>query len=138
MATINHCEKLGYKEEDIIIDSILGGATKLSSFDAKAKSSIQIMQRSSELWRHYEIIRGVVRAQNGHKGVNFRFLIAPQFSMPTKMLPIQFSLDETSLLLDHGERDANLVIKRLLNDPENEFEIRRSSPFTMRYYNKER
>ena len=96
------------------------------------------MQRSSELWRHYEIIRGVVRAKTGHNGVNFRYLIAPQFSMPTKMLPIQFSPDETSLLLDHGERDANLAIDRLLNDSDTEFELRLKSPFTMRYYNKDR
>ena len=40
MAAINHCEKLGYEEHDIIIDSILGGATKLSAFDAKSKSSL--------------------------------------------------------------------------------------------------
>ena len=58
--------------------------------------------------------------------------------MPTKMLPIQFSLDETSLLLDHGERDAELAINRLLEAPETEFEVRRTSPFTMRYYNKDR
>ena len=43
MAAINHCELLGYEEEDIIIDSILGGATKLSSFNANKKNSIQIM-----------------------------------------------------------------------------------------------
>ena len=58
--------------------------------------------------------------------------------MPTKMLPIQFSLDETKLLLDHGERDANHAIDRLINDPDTEFELRMKSPFTMRYYNKER
>ena len=40
MAAINHCEKLGYSEHDIIIDSILGGATKLSEFNGKGKSSI--------------------------------------------------------------------------------------------------
>ena len=43
MAAINHCEMLGYEEENIIIDSILGGATKLSSFDANGKNSLQIM-----------------------------------------------------------------------------------------------
>ena len=53
------------------------------------------MSRSSELWKYYESIRGVMRAKNGHTGVNFRFLIGPQFNMPTKMLPISFTLDET-------------------------------------------
>ena len=95
MAAINHCEMLGYEEEDIIIDSILGGTTKLSHFDAEKKNSFQIMSRSSELYKYYESIRGVMRAKNGHTGVNFRYLIGPQFNMPTKMLPISFTLDET-------------------------------------------
>ena len=138
MAAINHCELLGYEEEDIIIDSILGGATKLSSFNANKKNSIQIMTRSSELWKHYETIRGVMRAKNGHTGVNFRYLIGPQFNMPTKMLPIQFDTEETEQLLDHGERDAKHAIDRLLNDPDAEFELRLKTPFTMVYYNKER
>ena len=77
MAAINHCEMLGYEEEDIIIDSILGGATKLPSFETRGKNSLSIMTRSSELWKHYETIRGVMRAKNGHTGVNFRYLIGP-------------------------------------------------------------
>jgi len=39
MAAINHCEMLGYEEEDIIIDSILGGSTRLGTFDANKKNS---------------------------------------------------------------------------------------------------
>ena len=95
MAAINHCEMLGYAEKDIIIDSVLGGSTRLANFDTKKKNSFQIMSRSSELWKYYESIRGVMRAKNGHTGVNFRYLIGPQFNMPTKMLPIAFTLDET-------------------------------------------
>ena len=79
------------------------------------------MSRSSELWKYYESIRGVMRAKNGHTGVNFRFLIGPQFNMPTKMLPIAFTLDETKQLLNHGERDSNTAIDRLMNHPETEF-----------------
>ena len=138
MAAINHCEMMGYEEEDIIIDSILGGTTRLSHFDADGKNSFQIMSRSSELWKYYQSIRGVMRAKNGHTAVNFRYLIGPQFNMPTKMLPIQFDSDETRQLLDHGERDANTSIDRLLNNPDAEFELRLNSPFTMKYYNKDR
>ena len=32
MSAINHCEALGYAEEQIVIDSIVGGATELPNF----------------------------------------------------------------------------------------------------------
>lgn len=39
MAAISHCEALGYKEEDIIIDSIVGGTSTITKFDAAGKNT---------------------------------------------------------------------------------------------------
>lgn len=138
MAAINHCEALGYEEEDIIIDSIIGGSTELSNFNPKFENAFGVMRRASELWKYYDTMHGVMRAKNGHPGVNFRYVIGPSFNMPSKFLPLQYTLTETHTLMDHGERDANRAIVNLLNYPDDEFARRLKHPTTIKYYNEAR
>lgn len=64
--------------------------------------------------------KGVIRAKNGHAGVNFRYVIGPTFSMPTKVIPFQLSEHETLNMLEHGQRDAQLAIQSLMYDAEEE------------------
>ena len=138
MAAVNHCEALGYDEKDIIIDSIVGGSTELSFFNPELENSFGIMRRASELWKFYDTMHGVMRAKNGHPDVNFRYVIGPTFTMPSKFLPMQYTLSETHSLMDHGERDANRAIVNLLQYPEDELEKRLNHPTTLRYYNQTR
>lgn len=65
-------------------------------------------------------MHGVLRAKNGHPKVNFRYVIGPTFSMPTKIIPYKISYEETKILLEHGERDAKAVITNLIKNPEKE------------------
>lgn len=65
------------------------------------------MARAAELYQYYKIMRGLLRAKNGHTGVNFRYVIAPTFTMPSKIIPFQLTESETKTMLNHGERDAN-------------------------------
>jgi len=95
MSAINHCEALGYKEQDIIIDSIIGGSTQIKPWSTDGKNSFSIMRRTSELWKFYDVMHGVLRAKNGHTGVNFRYVIGPTFTMPSKIIPTRFTYDET-------------------------------------------
>ena len=138
MAAINHCEALGYDEPDIVIDSIVGGSTELAAFHPHVENSFGVMRRASELWKFYDTMHGVMRAKNGHPKVNFRYVIGPSFNMPSKFLPLQYTLTETKQLMDHGERDASRAIVNLLNYPEEELNRRLTHPTTIKYYNQER
>ena len=64
------------------------------------------MQRSSYLFKFYQNILGVVRARDGHRDVNFRYVVAPPVTMPTKLVPLSSTPEETTALLAHGEREA--------------------------------
>ena len=43
VAAINHCAELGYKESDIIIDSVLGGRAEVEEWEGKNKNAFQVM-----------------------------------------------------------------------------------------------
>lgn len=81
ISPILHCEMLGYKEEDIIIDVVLGGNPKLSSVMAQYYNSIKMAQRTLEIMNYYEVMFGLLRAKQGHPGVHFRYVIGPTISV---------------------------------------------------------
>lgn len=107
LGAINHCQHLGYLEEEIIIDNVLGGNKTLNIWQRSVfTNSFGVMARAAELYEYYKIMRGLIRAKNGHTKVNFRYVIAPTFTMPSKIIPFQLSEGETKTMLEHGERDA--------------------------------
>jgi len=118
MSAINHCEALGYKEEDIVIDSIVGGSPYLDEFDGASSNTWSVLRRTGEVIKFYEVVHGVLRAKSGHTGVNFRYVVGPTFSMPSKIVPIKFSPTETKSLMDHGERDAKNQVHMMKIDKE--------------------
>lgn len=121
-----------------MIDTILGGNKSLPSYAPSFENSFTIMARAAQLYEYYKITRGLLRAKNGHTGVNFRYVIAPTFTMPTKIIPFQLSEQETRTMLEHGQRDVRMAIDSLLYSPEYEIQQRLASPQYIYYYNKER
>ena len=79
VAAINHCVELGYKEEDIIIDSILGGRAEVETWEGKNKNAFQVMERTAELWDYYLGMHGILRSKAGHSDVNFRYVVGPTY-----------------------------------------------------------
>ena len=55
-----------------------------------------------------------MRAKDGHRNVNFRYVVGPEFDLPSKVVPLNYSERETEMLLDLGERDAKATIYKLL------------------------
>jgi len=55
-------------------------------------------------------MHGVIRAKDGHKDVSFRYVVAPSFNMPSKIIPLSYKPEETKSLMDIGERDAERAI----------------------------
>lgn len=53
MSVINHCESLGYAEEDIVIDSIISTPKELPYYDGKGANAFKVLKRSGELFKYY-------------------------------------------------------------------------------------
>ena len=138
LSVINHCESLGYKEEDIVIDTILSGQREVSQFDSEKANAFTVLKRSSEIFKYYQHMHGIMRAKDGHRNVNFRYVVAPSFHMPSKIVPMSHSIQETRTLLEQGERDAERTIYKLLYKTDEEITKRIHSPMELRFYNKER
>ena len=85
---INHCESLGYKEEDIVIDTILSGEREVGHFESEKANAFSVLKRSSEVFKYYQHMHGIMRAKDGHRNVNFRYVVAPSFQLPTKIMPL--------------------------------------------------
>jgi hypothetical protein len=62
ISPIVHCENLGYEEEDIIIDVILGGTPHLQRVNAYYYNALKIMQRTLEVMDYYDNMFGILRA----------------------------------------------------------------------------
>lgn len=79
-----------------------------------------------------------MRSKDGHRDINFRYVVAPSFALPTKIKPLDYTVDEVYSLLRHGERDADRTIYELLYETDEEITRRMNGPLEMRFYNKER
>lgn len=55
------------------------------------------------MWKYYEKTLGILRARITHSDVMFRYLIGPEFSMPNKISPMEFSYERTLELIRQGE-----------------------------------
>lgn len=88
LSVVNHCECLGYEEKDIIIDTIVSGKIEVPPFDPKGANSFSILRRSSELFKYYQHMHGILRAKDGHRNVNFRYVVGPSFNLPSKVMPL--------------------------------------------------
>jgi hypothetical protein len=138
LSVINHCESLGYKEEDIIIDTVISGKIDISHFEGQGSNSFSILKRSSEIFKYYAHMHGMLRAKDGHRNVNFRYVVGPQFNLPSKIIPLSYDPAEARSLLNQGMRDSERVIYELLYKTEEEIDRRIHSSFEVRYYNPDR
>ena len=124
LSVINHCESLGYKESQIVIDTILSGNKEPSTFDASDANALKLMKRSSALFKYYQHMHGIMRAKDGHRNVNFRYVVAPHYTIPSKILPLNFTPEEAKALMQQGERDTEHTIYHMLYNMEDEIQKR--------------
>ena len=138
LSVINHCESLGYKEEDIVIDTILSGEREVGPFNSEKANAFSVLKRSSEVFKYYQHMHGIMRAKDGHRNVNFRYVVGPDISLPSKVIPLNYSVRETQTLMDLGERDAERTIYKLLYKTDEEISDRIKSSMEIRFFNKDR
>ena len=138
LSVINRCEQLGYKEEDIVIDTIVSGNRDISEYDSSSANAYDVLRRSFEVFKYYQDMHGIMRAIDGHGKVNFRYVVGPQFKLPSKIIPMSYTENEAKNLLIQGERDTERTIFDLLYQTDKEISRRIQSPMEIRYYNPER
>lgn len=56
------------------------------------------------MWKFYDKVHGILRAKITHPDVMFRYLIGPDYQMPNKIVPMEFSQEKTKELLHEGEQ----------------------------------
>mmetsp|Transcript_23021 Transcript_23021/g.30609 ORF Transcript_23021/g.30609 Transcript_23021/m.30609 type:complete len:84 (-) Transcript_23021:223-474(-) len=83
-------------------------------------------------------MHGIMRAKDGHRNVNFRYVVGPEFDLPSKVIPLNYSERESAMLLELGERDAERTIYRLIYKTDEEITQRIHSSMEIRFFNKER
>ncbi|MFM7852703.1 MAG: hypothetical protein ACKO96_12510 [Flammeovirgaceae bacterium] len=62
-----------------------------------------------------------MRAKITHSDVIFRYIIGPDYPLPTKIVPMDFTEEMTLDLLYEGEEITKSTIEKLVNDPVREF-----------------
>lgn len=137
-SAISHCEELGYSEHDIIIDSLLSGSIYMEYFDTAKANTWSVMVHSSKMWKYYDKVHGILRAKITHQDVMFRYLIGPDFTMPNKITPMEFTVEKTLKLLYEGEQQTRSTINKLVQNPAAEVERQLYSSRSIYYYNKDR
>ena len=110
---INHCKRMGYEDEDIVVDAILSGNPHLPHVMAGFYNSFAMFERTTEVMEYYTKMYGLMRAQNGHPKVNFRYVIGPMRAMPNKIVPLRMSREEVENQLDLGIKDAHFYISEM-------------------------
>lgn len=138
LSVINHCESLGYKDEEIVIDTIISGLKEPGLYNHEGVNAFSVLKRSSEVFKYYQHMHGIMRAKDGHRDVNFRYVVAPSFDMPTKIMPLKYTPEESKSLLNSGKRDSERSIYELLHKTDQEIIKRINSPVELRFHNKER
>jgi hypothetical protein len=89
------------------------------------------------MWKFYDKVHGILRAKITHPEVMFRHLIGPDFNMPNKITPMEFSEEKTRELLHEGEQQTHMTISKLVEVPHEELQRYLYSSRSI-YYNNEK
>lgn len=111
MAPIIHCAKLGYSQEDTVIDVILSGSPHLDHEMSQYYNAFAIGERTLQIMQYYDRMFGVLRAKAGHPRVDYRNIIGPQREMPSKIIPMGFTRHEVEVQIKLGMKDAREYTK---------------------------
>jgi len=104
---------MGYKDEDIVVDAILSTNPHLPHVMAGYYNALAMFERTSEVMAYYQKMYGLMRAQNGHPKVNFRYVIGPMRAMPNKIVPLRIDRKEVEEHISLGIKDAHFYVSEM-------------------------
>ncbi|CDW79623.1 patatin-like phospholipase family protein [Stylonychia lemnae] len=110
-SAILRCEKLGYKEERIVIDVVLSIDPIIPHQMAKLNNGFQNLGRAIQLQSKYEMLYGVIRSKQSHPKMEFRYISGPSEDVASKNHPFDYNGREIDYLYDLGIKDAKKSIE---------------------------
>ena len=109
-SAINACHGLGYTEDQIILDIILGSGKKLETVDASTYKTIQVILRTFSLMSYYDSKLIIDNAKTNFDKINFRSVINPSQKIKEPFSPYDYSAQELAGLLSLGQQDAKAAV----------------------------
>ena len=68
--------------------------------------SSQVIERALELYTHFSLLNGVIRAKQSHSKIQYRFIAGPYDEVPSKSNPLDYIEDEVIAMFNLGKKDA--------------------------------
>lgn len=85
---INKCLDDGFKEEDVVVDTVLTSSANLNQVNAEDYKSISMLFRYLEISSFYSSMDGLLRAKFSYPKANFRYAVAPTTTLPSSWYPL--------------------------------------------------
>lgn len=107
---INACKNMGYPENDIIVDTVLGTGKNLEVVDASNYKTIQVILRYNEISSYHDSELIVKMAQANLDQINFRTVIFPSQKLSGSLAPYAYSSTALATQLALGKADAKAAL----------------------------
>ena len=109
-SAINACTGLGYTEDNIVLDIILGSGKKLETVDATTYKTIQVILRTFSLMSYYDSKLIIDNAKTNFDKINFRSVINPSQKIKEPFNPYDYTAQELADHLALGQQDAKAAV----------------------------
>lgn len=103
---VNACYELGYKENEIIVHSILGAGLKIKQVEAINYKTLQVTMRYFEIAAFDSFMQVLENAQHDFPEINLQYTIYPSSELNRTLYPYDFTKAEITQQLSLGEADA--------------------------------
>jgi len=107
---INACKDMGYSENSITIDVVLGTGKNLEVVDASNYKTLQILLRYLDISSYHDSVLIVQMAQQHFQDVNFRSVIYPSQKLIGSLTPYSYSSSQLATQLALGKSDAKAAV----------------------------
>ena len=112
-SAINACRGLGYTEDQIVLDIILGSGKNLETVDASTYKTIQVILRTLSLNSYYGSKLIIDNAKTNFNKINFRSVINPSQRIRDPFNPYEYSAQEIAAQLALGKQDAKAAVSTI-------------------------
>ncbi|CDW71376.1 patatin-like phospholipase family protein [Stylonychia lemnae] len=111
VSAVDKCKSMGFKEEDVIIDTIMMDQPALSTEDkGKSLNSIENFFRKREITSYYYTISDIERFKNALPKVFLRHFITPSIPLASGLGKLSFDWKDTEFMFNAGLKDAQTYL----------------------------
>jgi len=109
-AAIEKCREKGFGDKDIVIDAILCSSKKISEKDVSNIKSLGVLMRTVEIYLYDMTMRDLDEISHVFPNVTLRYVIAPNVTLPSGIIPLQFDPKEIEIMIQQGISEAKKTV----------------------------